>query len=114
MSQFVEFLDEVFETFGEITVRKMFGGYGVYHQGIMFALVADDQLYLKVDQSTRHKFEEKGLSAFQYQKNDKQVNMSYFLAPEEIYDDKEQAAQWAAVAFGVAKNRKRPKRKVKQ
>ncbi len=114
MTQFVEFLHEVFEAFGSVSTRKMFGGYGVYHEGLMFGLVADDQLYLKVDQNTRAKFEARGLTAFQYQRGEKQINMSYFLAPEEIYDDQEQAAEWAGLAFSVAKKRKRPKKKVKQ
>jgi len=114
MSQFVEFLHEVFEAFGSISTRKMFGGYGVYHQDLMFGLVADDQLYLKVDQHTRAKFEARGLTAFQYQRGEKQINMSYFLAPEEIYDDKQQAAEWARLAFSVAQKRKRPKKKRKQ
>jgi len=48
MSQFVEYLHEVFERFGPIRIRKMFGGYGVYHGGLMFGLVADDTLYLLV------------------------------------------------------------------
>jgi len=44
MSEYVEYLKEVLELFGPITARKMFGGYGIYHNGLMFALVADDTL----------------------------------------------------------------------
>jgi len=49
MSEFVEYLNEVFADFGVIRYRKMFGGYGIYHNDLMFGLVADDQLYLKTD-----------------------------------------------------------------
>jgi DNA transformation protein len=48
MSEFTDYLHEVFEDFGAIRVRRMFGGEGVYHQGLMFALVANERLYLKV------------------------------------------------------------------
>jgi DNA transformation protein len=49
MDDYVGYLQEIFEHFGPITARKMFGGWGIYHNGLMFALVADDTLYLKAD-----------------------------------------------------------------
>jgi DNA transformation protein len=54
MSELIAYLPEVFELFGPVTIRKMFGGYGVYHDGLMFALVADDTLYLKADDENAH------------------------------------------------------------
>ena len=101
-SGFVKFLDEAFEEFGLIDVRKMFGGYGIYHDGIMFALVESDTLYLKADETTQKYFESRGLSQFQYNRAGKVVKMSYFKAPEEIYDDREKAAVWARRAYKVA------------
>jgi DNA transformation protein len=56
VSEFVDYLHEVFGRFGPIHVRRMFGGYGIYHDGIMFGLVADDTLYLKADASTAKHF----------------------------------------------------------
>ena len=102
MSEFSEFLHEVFETFGPITTRKMFGGYGIYHHGLMFGLVQEDALYLKADQTTRHHFESRGLSRFQYEKKGKVIYISFYLAPEEIYDDREEAAIWAVRAYEAA------------
>lgn len=102
MSQYIEFLKEVFYEFGDLSVRKMFGGYGIYHQGVMFALVADEALYLKVDASIKHYFDELDLPAFEYDKNGKTVSMSYCLAPEAIYDDPEEAALWANRSYKVA------------
>jgi DNA transformation protein len=49
MSDFVEFLDEVFADLGPITTRRMFGAHGIYHQGLMFGLYAKGRLYLKTD-----------------------------------------------------------------
>ncbi len=102
MSEFVEFLKEVFEQFGPIQARKMFGGYGIYHKGVMFGLVADDTLYLKADKVTAKEFETRGLDPFEYDKGDKVVKMSYYLAPEEILDDPNEAALWAQRSYEVA------------
>ncbi len=114
MSEFVEFLHEVFEAFGPITARRMFGGYGIYHDRVMFALVAEDTLYLKADETTRHHFELRGLSQFQYDKKGKVILMSYYLAPEEIYDDREEAEIWAARAYEAALKTKGSKKSVKK
>jgi len=114
MSEFVEYLKEVFEQFGHIHSRKMFGGYGIYHDGVMFGLVADDTLYLKADETTAEYFETKGLDQFEYDKGDKTVRMSYYLAPEEIFDSPEDAAHWARRAYEAAfraKSRTKPRSK---
>lgn len=102
MSEFVEFLKEVFIDFGEIRDRKMFGGFGLYHKDVMFGLVAEDTLYLKVDSDSAKDFEAKGLGPFQYDNGDKVIKMSYYLAPEEIFDDPQEAAIWARRAYAVA------------
>ena len=110
MSEFVNYLNEVFVQFGPVHSRKMFGGYGIYHDGIMFGLVADDTLYLKADSSTAKSFEDRGLGQFEYDKGGKTVKMSYYLAPEEIMEDPEQAATWAKHAFEAALKNKQKKR----
>jgi DNA transformation protein and related proteins len=102
MSEFVRFLHEVFEEFGAINSRKMFGGYGIYHDGVMIGLVADDTLYLKADKTTEKYFIEKGQTPFEYDKGDKKVQMSYFLAPEEIFDASDEARHWANLAYEAA------------
>ncbi len=102
MSEFVDYLGEVFEEFGAITSRKMFGGHGIYHDGLMFGLVADDELYLKVDKNSVTFFEERSLEAFEYIKNNKAMKMSYHKAPEEIYDERDVAKEWADRAYEAA------------
>ena len=108
MSEFTDYLHEVFEPFGSIQVRRMFGGHGVFHDGLMIALVADDCLYLKADRESEAAFTERGLSAFEYDQKGKPMRLSYFLAPEEIFEDPEAAAHWAALAFEAARRAKRP------
>lgn len=118
MSEFVNYLHEVFEHFGAIRSRKMFGGHGIYHNDLMFGLVADDELYLKTDKDNVHFFEELGLEAFEFHSDTKVIKMSYYAAPEDIFDDPEQARYWAEVAFDAAlrnnaiKERRAAKKKI--
>ena len=112
-SVFIEFLNETFEEFGLIDARKMFGGYGIYHDGVMFGLVEKEVLYLKADETTQKHFESRGLPPFQYDRAGRTVRMSYFKAPEEIYDDREKAAIWARSAYEAAVRQGSSKKKKK-
>ena len=111
MSEFVDYLTEVFQQFGSVRTRRMFGGYGVYHDDLMFGLVADDMLYLKADEQSAKLFSDKGLDQFEYVKNGKPMKMSYYAAPEEIFDDPEVATVWARHAYEAALRSKKPVRK---
>lgn len=102
MGDMTEHLHDLFAPFGEVRVRKMFGGYGVFRDGIMFALVADDALYLKADGENAHHFEARGLGKFGYEKGEKRIEMSYYLAPDEILDDPREASLWAQRSFAAA------------
>ena len=102
MSEFVTYLNDVFERFGPIRARRMFGGYGVYHQDLMFALVANDVLYLKADEKSFNFFESLGMNRFEYIKNGKTMSMSYYTAPDEIFDDPDLAKIWALRAYDAA------------
>jgi DNA transformation protein len=108
MSEFVDNLQEVFVLFGPVQARRMFGCYGIFHDGLMFGLVADEVLYLKADGSSSTEFEQRGLDQFGYEKNSKIINMSYYMAPEEIFDDPEEAKVWANLAFDAALRSRKP------
>lgn len=107
MSQFTDYLHEIFSEFGSITVKKMFGGHGIFYDGLMIGLVADDTLYLKVDEQLKPDFIDRGLTAFQYDKGKKTVSMSYYLAPEEALDDPSEMADWAGRAYDAARRSKK-------
>jgi DNA transformation protein len=94
-----EELPEVFERFGRVSARRMFGGHGIFHEGRMFGLVSGERLYLKTDEESRAKFEAKGLSPFEYMRSGKLTPTSYMEAPPEIYEDREEAARWARLAW---------------
>jgi DNA transformation protein len=111
MNDFVSYLNEVFELFGPITARKMFGGYGIYHQGLMFGLVTNDTLYLKADAENAGDFNKQRLGTFEYQKNGKVTQTPYYLAPTELMADRELAALWARRSYGAARRRAKTKNK---
>lgn len=110
MNEYVEYLEEVFESFGQVNARKMFGGYGIYRDGVMFGLVADDTLYLKADALNSGDFHREGLRQFEYEKAGKRIRMSYYEAPERIMEDRDQAAQWARRSFEAALRARKSRR----
>jgi DNA transformation protein len=109
-----EELPELFERFGRVSARRMFGGHGIFHEGRMFGLVSGERLYLKTDEESRAKFEAKGLMPFAYVRSGKLTPTSYVEAPPEIYEDREEAARWARLAWeavlrkGGASERRKP------
>jgi len=111
MSDYVEYLKEVFHEFGPIQPRRMFGGYGIFYKELMFALVADDTLYLKADETISPYFTERELEQFNYEKQGKAFKMSYYMAPEDIFDDPEEAKIWADRSYAAAVRTKKPKKK---
>ena len=102
MSEFTDHLADLFEAFGPVAVRRMFGGHGVFRDGLMFALVVDDALYLKADDRSRAMFESRGLPPFEYTRKGKRISLSYHLAPGEALDDPLTLAEWARPAFDAA------------
>lgn len=102
MSEYVEFVKEILEPFGEVRARRMFGGYGLYHCDLMFGLVADDALYLKADDTSAPWFRERSLAAFEYMKQGKPTKLSYYAAPEQMFEDPEEAILWASRACEAA------------
>jgi DNA transformation protein len=101
-NEFVEFILEIMQLFGSVVAKPMFGGYGLYADGTMFALVADDTLYFKADEISKHDFIALGLAPFSYSKNGSQINMSYYCAPDDVLEDRELMSVWAQKAYDAA------------
>ena len=113
MSEFTDYLRDVFADFGAVSVRSMFGGHGIYFDDCMFGLVADDMLYLKVDAENKHWFTELDLPPFEYNRPDgKVMAMSYYLAPESLFEEPEEAVAWAQRSWEAARRAKGSKKKV--
>jgi len=102
MSSFVDHLHEVFAGLGRVQARRMFGGHGIFHEGRMFALVADETLYLKADAETAPFFEALGLAPFSYQRQGKTAHLRYWQAPEVVFEDPAEATLWGRRAFEAA------------
>ncbi|NJO34371.1 MAG: TfoX/Sxy family protein [Rhodospirillales bacterium] len=100
---FIDFAKETFAPFGEITVKRMFGGAGVYCDGLFFAILADEAVFLKVDDATRGEFEGAGLEAFVFEMKDgSSGTMNYHNAPDALYDDTEALRHWTTLALDAA------------
>lgn len=99
-------------------MRALFGGGGIYHQGVMMGLIADEQIYFKVDEENRPAFEAADLPPFIFERGDgRQIAMSFCLAPDEIFDDPDALIRWADGALAAARRvaaRKKPKRPKKR
>lgn len=115
-NEFVEYLLELLAPLGGVHAKPMFGGYGIYRDGLMFGLVANDVLYLKTDAGNRTAFEARNLAPFSYERSGKPaIVMSYHRAPEEALEESEELCRWAseacAAAMRSAKAKKSPAKK---
>jgi DNA transformation protein len=106
---------ELFAAFGRVSVRRMFGGFGVYADGTMFALASDGVIYLKADAETSPAFECEGMGPFTYSaKGRGRTSISYWRLPDRLYDEPDEIAGWARIALMVARRAKAPKRAPKK
>ncbi len=106
---------EMFAAFGPVVPRRMFSGFGVFSDGLMFALVARDVLYLKADRQTVAGFETEGQGPFSYTaRGRRRALMSYWRAPDRLYDDPDELAAWARDALAAAQRSGRAKAKKKR
>jgi len=106
-----EFIRELFAPFGTVTVRRMFGGAGIFSQGLMFGLIANDAIYLKADATSIPDFEREGGKPFTYTRaktggGDGTAALSYWRLPERLYDDPDELKLWAARALAIAERKK--------
>jgi len=101
-SEFSDYVVEITQSIGPVYAKRMFGGHGIFLDGLMFGLIADKTLYLKVDKESEPEFTDLDLEAFSYNKNGKQMKMSYFQAPEEALENMDLMNIWANKAYAAA------------
>lgn len=102
LSEFAQFCLEMMALLAPVSAKRMFGGYGIYKNGVMFALIVNDVLYLKANPNTKSLFIEKRLEPFSYQKQGKTHTIAYYQCPEEAFDDETIMFEWAKTAYLVA------------
>ncbi len=109
--QYAAHVVDLLQAVGPVYSKRMFGGFGVFLDGLMFGLIADNELYLKVDDQNRERFEMLGLQAFTYHKQGKPMQLGYYQAPEEAMESMDLMTEWGAQAFECALRAAAGKRK---
>jgi DNA transformation protein len=108
-NEFVDYVVEQLSGWGEVSVRRMFGGAGLYRERTMFAVLADDVAYLKVGDSNRDDFLQAGSAPFEpYPDKIKTTIRTYYEVPADVLEDPAELAKWAQRSWLVA--RKKPRR----
>jgi len=103
-------ITDIFAAFAPVSVRKMFGGHGVYADGLCFAIEAFGEIYLKVDAETEPAFETAGAKRFVYEMSGKPKSMAYRTLPGEAEDDEEALRRWSGLALAAARRADAAKR----
>ena len=112
--EFLIYLKDQLADMGPVESRRMFGGAGLYCDELMFAIVADDVLYFKVDDSNRADYEAAGMEPFTFTYDKGQMVMGYYEVPVDVLENKEKTSQWALKALDIAQTAKKTKTKLKQ
>jgi len=110
------YLRDLFAGVGALTIRRMFGGAGVYVDGVMFAAIMDGALHIKTDETLAAELKQLGSRPFIFTASrgpnaGRPVEMSYWRLPETAFDDPEDATSWGRRALAVARKKaKLPKK----
>jgi DNA transformation protein len=110
-NEFVDYVRDLLGPFGPISVRFMFGGYSLYKDGLVFGLIADQELYFKADEEAVKFFKEAGSEQFTYESRGKKIKMSYWKVTSEVIDNQEIMKRWFDLAYNSSL---RAKRKIKK
>jgi DNA transformation protein len=100
---FAEFLREQLGPLGAVTMRRMFGKTGVFCDGVMLAMVRDNTLYFRVDDDNRAAFKEaESFPPLNYAKKGGSIDLSFWRAPERLFDEPDELVAWARAALAAA------------
>jgi len=100
--EFLAFAVERLAVLGPVTARAMFGGHGLYCEGLFIAIVTGEQLWFKADALTQPDFEARGLQRFTYSARGKPVQLRYYAAPPEVFDEPPAMRAWGQRALAAA------------
>ncbi|HEY0124932.1 MAG TPA: TfoX/Sxy family protein [Rhizobium sp.] len=96
-------IEEMFQALGPVTIKRMFGGKGIYHMGRILAIELDREMLLKADEISAPEFEAAGARRWAYEgKKGKPVNMPYWSIPDDAFDDPDIMARWVRLAYEAA------------
>jgi DNA transformation protein and related proteins len=101
-ADFLAYVLEQLAGLGGVSSRRMFGGAGLYCDEIFFGLIADDVLYLRVDDSNRDDYTARGMAQFRSYADRPHVSMNYYETPADVLEDARQLVTWARRSLAVA------------
>jgi DNA transformation protein len=102
-SALLAYLIDQLAPLGDIRGRAMFGGHGLYLNGVIVGIIIDETLYLKADDSNRPAFEREAMAPFVYVSKDRRVAMSYWEAPAAVIEEPEELQRWVSQAAAAAR-----------
>jgi DNA transformation protein len=105
-SEYLAYVVDQLGEFGTVSARRMFGGAGLYRDDLFFGLIADDILYLKVDESNRPDYEAAGMGPFRPFHSGKNYMMGFYEVPADVLEEAEELARWASKACAVAQRKR--------
>ena len=101
--RFAEFLAEQLAPLGYVSMRRMFGMTGLFRDGVLFALAGEDALFLRVNDANRAMFAAAApVEPLSYARQGKRIELAYWRAPEQLFDEPEELLAWARAALGAA------------
>ena len=102
-SDFVDYVvQDLLSELSGVRARSMFGGWGIYKDDAIFAIIVEDQLYFKVDDTNKSTYQQHGSKPFTYRSRGKSISMSYWEVPAEVIEDREEIKRWAEESHRIS------------
>jgi DNA transformation protein len=96
-TEYLNFIRDKLAPAGDVKSRAMFGSYGIFHEDLMFAIISEDVLYFKVNDTNREIYQKAGSNKFPH-------GISYWEVPDEVLEDDEKLQEWAGISITIARS----------
>jgi DNA transformation protein len=101
-NEFADYVVELMSDWATVSARKMFGGHGIYRDGMMFALIVEEELFFKADAINVAQFKSEDSHPFTYQSKTRIVEVSYWSAPPACLESPVAMSEWCQLGFAAA------------
>lgn len=105
-NDFLQFVLDQLSSWGNIHVNRMFGGAALYQDNLAFAMIVNDIVYLKVDDTNKDKYIEAGSTQLKPFKNNATV-LSFYKIPGDVLENSDKFVEWAKESLAIQKKRNR-------